>query len=249
MAQHLTTETPNASQLCLRPSEERGVQDLEWSTNYLTFSFADYHDPNWMGFGPLRVLIESHIDPTSGFPRHPHRNVEIISYVTEGTLRHADSFGHEADIQSGEMQVISAGSRGMIHSETNPRDEPEAHYQLWLAPNRSDTDFAYHERTPRPEERDGQFCLYASPDGHGDSMPVNADAYVSVGEFSPDDRISYNLPPGRGAWIQVIEGAVSIDSVTLRTGDGAGVTAADPIDVSIERPSEVLLVDVGMDAA
>ncbi|MEF8817289.1 MAG: hypothetical protein V5A20_11050 [Salinibacter sp.] len=163
IAQPRTTEQPISSPLRLRPSEERGVQDLGWSTNYLTFSFA--------------------------------------------------------------------------------------HYQLWLEPDRPDTDFAYHERTPPPGEQDGQFRLYVSPDGRGDSMPVNADAYVSAGAFSPGDRVSYDVPPDRGAWIQVVEGTVSVGPVTLRAGDGAGVTAAGAIDVLIERPSEILLVDVGLEAA
>ena len=106
MSSTQTTE----SDLRLRRSGDRGVQDLGWSTNRMTFSFADYHDPDWMRFGPLRVLIESHIDPNEGFAEHPHRHAEIVSYVTEGVLRHEDSFGHEADIRAGEMQLISAGA-------------------------------------------------------------------------------------------------------------------------------------------
>lgn len=243
-----TTEQSNASGPRIRPSEERGVQDLGWSTNYLTFSFADYHDPNWMGFGPLRVLIESHIDPRSGFSEHPHRNVEIISYVAEGTLRHKDSFGHEADIRAGEMQLISAGSRGMIHSETNPRGKPEAHYQLWLVPGRADTDFAYHERKSPPGNRQGEFQLYVSPDGRGDSMPVNTDAFVYIGRFSPEDSFSYDLSAGRGAWVQVVEGKVSVNNVTLQTGDGARFMVPESLSFSAEDPAEVLLVDVRMDA-
>lgn len=247
----MTTDSPTTSQrtvpLRLRPSEERGVQDLGWSTNYLTFSFADYHDPDWMGFGPLRVLIESHIEPHSGFSEHPHRHVEIVSYVTDGVLRHEDSFGHEADVGAGEMQLISAGRRGMIHSETNPRGQPEAHYQMWFVPERTDTEFAYHERSPSADERQGQFRLYVSPDGRRDSMPINTDAYVYAGRFAPGDRTSHALPPGRGAWVQVVEGTVSVGDVTLQTGDGVGITAPE-LQFAVERPAEILLIDVQMNA-
>jgi len=244
MSSKQTTE----SDLRLRRSGDRGVQDLGWSTNRMTFSFADYHDPDWMRFGPLRVLIESHIDPNEGFSEHPHRHAEIVSYVTEGVLRHADSFGHEADIRAGEMQLISAGSRGMIHSETNPRATPEAHYQMWFVPNRRDTNFAYHELNPPSEEKEGQFRLYVSPDGRGDTMPVNTDAYVHVGRFASGDRATYPLAAGRGAWVQVVEGTVSVGGVTLRTGDGVGITDPGKLRFSFGEATEVLLVDVRMDA-
>jgi len=214
----------------------------------MTFSFADYYDPDWMRFGPLRVLIESRIDPNEGFDEHPHLHAEIVSYVTEGVLHHEDSFGRADDIRAGEMQLISAGSRGMIHSETNPQSEPEAHYQLWFIPDRPNTDFAYHELKPPAWERQGQFRLYVSPDGRGDSMPVNTDAFVHVGQFSPGDRASHQLSSGRGAWVQVVEGTVSVGGVRLDGGDGAGFTAPSELAFSFECPTELLLVDVRMGA-
>ncbi|MFB6278945.1 MAG: pirin family protein, partial [Salinibacter sp.] len=323
----MTDSSPQTTESAprIRRSDERGVQDLGWSVNRMTFSFADYYDPDWMHLhrirlrdsgmdvrkcgrvevkhlhtsilpdvqtrtehaefvlDPLRVLIESRIDPNEGFSEHPHRHAEIVSYVTEctfnrsiwgqkgsrsgdrsdccidrlyaidhagfgeiprlrcaalgmtlpkidclilheGTLRHRDSNGHEADIERGEMQLISAGRRGMVHQETNPRTEPEAHYQMWFIPDRDDTSFAYHERKPSVEARRGQFHTYVSPDGRGDTMPVHTDAFVDAGLFAPDDRPSHALPPGRGAWVQAVDGIVSVGGVTLRTGDGAGVT-------------------------
>lgn len=232
----------------IRRSGDRGLQDLGWSTNRMTFSFADYHDPDWMRFGPLRVLIESNIDPNEGFDEHPHRHAEIVSYVTEGVLHHEDSFGREADIRAGEMQVISAGSRGMIHSETNPRGEPEAHYQLWFIPERPDTDFAYHELKPPAGERQGQFRLYVSPDGRGDSIPINTNAFVYAGEFSPEDAPSHTLSESRGVWVQVVDGAVSVGGVTLQSGDGAGFTASNELSFSFNEETELLLIDVRMDA-
>lgn len=232
----------------IRRSTDRGVQELGWSTNRMTFSFADYYDPNWMRFGPLRVLIESRIEPNAGFPEHPHRHAEIVSYVTAGVLRHTDSFGHEADITIGEMQLISAGQRGVLHSETNPLDQPESHYQMWFVPNRSETEFAYHEFTPTVEERQSQFLCYVSPDGQGDTMPVNTDAYVYAGVFSPSDHPFHKLEPARGAWVQTVNGTVSVNGVTLQTGDGAGFTSPSALEFSFEEPSEVLLIDVRMDA-
>ncbi len=248
MTDDQTATTPQSTRPRLRRSEDRGVQDLGWSTNYLTFSFAEYHDPDWMRFGPLRVLIESHIDPGEGFSEHPHRHAEIVSYVTEGVLRHRDSSGHEADITTGEMQLISAGSRGITHSETNPLDEPEAHYQLWFIPSRPDTEGAYHELKPPRAERQGQFRLYVSPDGRDDTMPVNTDVFVYASQFSPGDRTSHELASGRGAWVQVVDGTVSVGDVTLQDGDGAGFTNPDTLHFSFETPAEVLLIDVRMDA-
>jgi hypothetical protein len=248
----MTNEQTQTKQRTTRPrirrSDDRGVQNLGWSTNYLTFSFADYNDPDWMHFGPLRVLIESHIEPGEGFSEHPHRHAEIISYVTEGVLRHRDSSGHKADITTGEMQLISAGSRGIVHSETNPLETPEAHYQLWLVPDRPDTDVAYHELTPSSDEREDQFRLYVSPDGRDDTMPVNTDAYVYAGQFSAGDDATHALASGRGAWVQVVEGTISVGDVTLREGDGAGFTNPETLQISFQTPAEVLLVDVRMDA-
>ncbi|MFB6231081.1 MAG: pirin family protein [Salinibacter sp.] len=245
----MTDSSPQTTESAprIRRSDERGVQDLGWSVNRMTFSFADYYDPDWMRFGPLRVLIESRIDPNEGFSEHPHRHAEIVSYVTEGTLRHRDGNGHEADIGPGEMQLISAGRRGMVHQETNPRTEPEAHYQMWFIPDRDDTSFAYHERKPSVEARRGQFHTYVSPDGRGDTMPVHTDAFVYAGLFAPDDRPSHALPPGRGAWVQVVDGTVSVGGVTLRTGDGAGFTDPTELYFAFVDESEVLLIDVRMD--
>ncbi len=232
----------------IRRSSDRGVQDLGWSVNRMTFSFADYHNPNWMHFGPLRVLIESRIDPYEGFSEHPHRHAEILSYVTQGVLQHRDSNGHEAEIEPGEMQLISAGRRGMVHEEKNPKAEPEAHYQMWFIPDRPNTDAAYHEVKPSTEERQGRFRPYVSPDGRGDTMPIHTDAFVSAGLFAQGKRRTYDLPPGRGAWVQVVDGTVSVEGVTLRSGDGAGFTLPTALTFSFLDDSEVLLIDVRMDA-
>jgi hypothetical protein len=192
-------------------------------------------------------MVENHIQPRSGFPAHPHRDVEIVTYVAAGTLTHADSFGHEAGITAGEMQLISAGSRGMVHSEENLHDEVEHNYQMWLIPDRPGTAFAYHQRKYTPEERRGRFRLYVSPDGRDGSMPINTDALIYAGLFEDSDAVTHDLDAGRGAWVQVVEGRLQVAGVTLDTGDGVGITDADRLDLRFTADSEVLLFDLRMD--
>lgn len=238
--------------LRVRRSDERGYEDFGWTDNWMTFSFADYHDPDWVHFGPLRVMVENHIQPHEGFSAHPHRDVEIVTYVSSGVLTHSDDQGHEAHIGAGEMQLISAGSEGMVHAEENVHDEVEHNYQMWLVPDRSGTDFAYHERGFSEEEREGQFRCYVAPYaddavGPDGPMPVNTDAFIYAGLFAAGDRAQHELGDGRGAWVQVVEGDVSVGGVTLRSGDGVGITETDAFDVQFGADSEVLLFDLRMD--
>lgn len=247
-----TSSAHTDASLRLRRSDERGYEDFGWADNWMTFSFADYHDPDWMHFGPLRVMVENHIQPHEGFSAHPHRDVEIVTYVSSGTLTHGDDQGHEAHISAGEMQLISAGSEGMVHSEENVHDEVEHNYQMWLVPDRAGTDFAYHERGFSPTEREGRFRCYVAPyfeedAGKDGPMPINTDAFIYAGLFAPDDRVVHNLAEGRGAWVQVVAGEVEVTGVTLKAGDGVGVTGVDELDFRFDAESEVLLFDLRMD--
>ena len=214
----------------------------------MTFSFAGYRDPAWTNFGPLRVMVENHIQPHSGFPAHPHHDVEILTYVAAGTLTHGDSFGHKAAITTGEMQHISAGGKGMVHSEENLHDIVEHNYQMWLIPERADTTFAYHQLRFTPREREGRFRLYASPDGRDGSMPMNADALVEAGLLRAGDSVTRDLGDGRGAWVQVVRGRIRVAGLPLDAGDGVGVTNASRLGIQCEANAEVLLFDVRMDA-
>ncbi|MGB6943772.1 MAG: pirin family protein [Bryobacteraceae bacterium] len=237
----------------LRRNQERGFEDFGWTDNYLTFSFAGYRDPVWNNFGPLRVMIENHIQPRSGFPRHPHRDAEIVTYVAAGTLTHRDNMGHQAAITAGEMQHISAGSRGIVHSEENVDDVIEHNYQMWLIPDRPGTAAAYHQLKFAPEERQGRFRLYVSRDGEDGSMPINTDARIYAGLFSPGDCVLHSLESGWGAWIQMVRGdlrvaAPGLDQIDLHPGDGVGITNANDLDIQFDTESEVLLFDVCMDA-
>ncbi len=232
----------------LRRSRDRGFEDFGWTDNWMTFSFGGYYDPDWVHFGPLRVIVENHIQPHSGFPSHPHRHVEIVTYVASGTLTHKDSFGHSAGITTGEIQHISAGSQGMIHSEENIHDDVEHNYQIWFIPSTDQTKFGYQQLKFTPDERQGRFRLYVSPDQRDGSMPINTDAFVYAGLFKKGDTVSHYLEKGWGAWVQVVNGNVSVAGVTLEQRDGAGITNTDHIDFSFEDDSEVLLFDVRMDA-
>lgn len=243
----MTATTATTPTVRLRRSDERGFSDLGWTDNWMTFSFADYHDPEWVHFGPLRVMVENHIQPRSGFPPHPHRDVEILTYVADGTLTHGDSFGNKFGVSAGGMQLISAGARGMIHSEENLHDVPEHNYQMWLVPDRPGTTFAYHDRSFTEEERQGRLRLYVSPDGRDGSMPINTDARVYAGLFAAGDTARHELAAGRGAWVQVVHGEVTVAGETLRQGDGAGITGLDALDLSFGADTELLLFDVRMD--
>jgi quercetin 2,3-dioxygenase len=242
------SETGAGPSIWLRRSQERGFEDFGWTDNYMTFSFAGYRDPVWNNFGPLRVMIENHIQPRSGFPTHPHRDAEIVTYVVSGTLTHRDNMGHEAVITSGEMQHISAGSRGIVHSEENLHDVVEHNYQMWLIPDRPGTASAYDQLKFTPEERQGRFRLYVSPTGEDGSMPINTDARIYAGLFSAGDSVRHALQTGWGAWIQVVHGEVRVAGLALHSGDGAGITNARELDIEFDAESEVLLFDVRMDA-
>lgn len=234
----------------LRRSQERGYEDFGWADNWMTFSFSRYHDPNWIRFGPLRVMVENHIQPHGGFSPHSHRDVEVLTYVVAGTLSHRDSFGHQAQVQAGEMQLISAGSQGMIHAETNDHDSVEHNYQIWLIPNRQPTEFAYHQLGFTAAERQGQLRLYVSPDGQQGSMPVNTDARVYAGLFAAGASLRHQLLPGRGLWIQLVRGQGGVTApaaIALATGDGLGLMEPGDYRFEFTDASEILLFDLGLE--
>jgi redox-sensitive bicupin YhaK (pirin superfamily) len=242
----MTTDPPR---LRLRRSRDRGFEDFGWTDNWMTFSFGGYYDPAWMQFGPLRVMVENHIQPHAGFPPHPHRNIEILTYVVSGTLTHRDSFGHQADITAGEMQLISADHGGMIHAEENRHDILEHNYQMWLLPDRAAPAFAYHQRGFAAADRQGPLQLYVSPDGYQGSMPTYADAWVYAGQLAGGEDHAQAIAPHRGVWVQVVAGKVTVADLTLTTGDGLGITHAAHLTLQAHEPSEILLFDVAMGAA
>jgi redox-sensitive bicupin YhaK (pirin superfamily) len=232
----------------LRRSADRGFEDFGWTDNWMTFSFGGYHDREWNNFGPLRVIVENHIQPHQGFGAHSHRDVEIVTYVAAGCLTHKDSFGHSAGVTAGEMQVISAGSTGMIHSEQNIHDEVEHNLQIWLVPSKQPTPFVYNQMKFTPEERAGRFRLYVSPDGRDGSMPIHTEASIYAGLFKKGDEAAHTLASGHGAWVQVVHGRVSVAGAMLEAGDGVGITNASNLAFHFDDATEVLLFDLDMHA-
>ena len=232
----------------LRRSAERGFEDFGWTDNWMTFSFGGYQSREWNNFGPLRVIVENHIQPHQGFGAHSHRDVEIVTYVAAGCLTHKDSFGHSAGVTAGEMQVISAGSTGMIHSEQNIHDEVEHNLQIWLVPSKHPTPFVYNQLKFTPEERASRFRLYVSPDGRDGSMPIHTGASIYAGLFEKGDQAQHRLANGDGAWVQVVRGKVSVAGAVLETGDGAGITGAKDLSFAFEDATEILLFDLDMNA-
>jgi redox-sensitive bicupin YhaK (pirin superfamily) len=233
--------------ITVRRSEDRGFEDFGWTDNWMTFSFANYHDPEWMRFGPLRVIVENHIHPHKGFETHPHKNMEILTYVSSGVLTHEDSMGNRSNIRLGEMQRISAGT-GIFHSEMNKHDEVEHNIQIWILPDKAGVKPSYDELRFDEDERSGTLRMYVSPDGRDGSMTMNQDGFIYAGILSEGDEFTHDLEPGRGAWIQVVHGLVSINAEeVLEQGDGAGITGLEQFTLKAQEESELILFDVAME--
>ena len=227
-----------------RPAGERGGGDHGWLNTRHTFSFADYHDPEHMGFRVLRVVNEDRVAPGRGFGEHGHRDMEIISYVLEGALGHRDSLGHEAVLRPGEFQCMTAGT-GIQHSEFNPsRTEAVHFYQIWLLPDRAGHAPRYDQRSFPEDERRGRLRLVASPDGRDGSLTIHQDAEVYLAALGSGDRVAHALRQGRYAWLQVLRGDVEVNGTSLAAGDGAAVGEESSLSVTAAAPAEVMLFDL-----
>ncbi len=226
----------------IRPSEERGRARLDWLDSRFTFSFDQYYDPRHMGFGHLRVLNDDWIAPGGGFPMHPHRDMEILTYLLAGELRHEDSLGNGSVIRPGEIQRMSAGT-GIVHSEFNPsRTEPTHLLQIWIRPRVRGLAPSYEQKVvelARPGWR-----LIASPDGRLGSVTIQQNVEVFAARAAPGERLAHRLDRGNLAWIQVASGAITLNGVELDTGDGAGIRSETELDVEVREGSELLLFDM-----
>jgi quercetin 2,3-dioxygenase len=230
--------------ITVRRSQERGHANHGWLNTYHTFSFADYHDPNHMGFRSLRVMNEDRVAPGQGFGEHPHRDMEIISYVLAGALEHRDSMGNGSVLHAGDFQRISAG-RGVEHSEFNPsRSEAVHFYQIWLFPNQRGLDPSYEERSFSPAEKHNRLRLVASQDGREGSLTVNQDVDVFLSNLDGGASVSLPLRPGRHAWVQVMRGAVRVGDTMLAESDAAAVSEQPELSLTAVEPAEVMLFDL-----
>jgi redox-sensitive bicupin YhaK (pirin superfamily) len=228
----------------IRKSAERGHFDHGWLDTYHTFSFADYYDPDHMGFRSLRVINDDRVEAGQGFGMHGHRDMEIVTYVLEGALAHKDSMGNGSIIKAGQLQRMTAGT-GVRHSEFNPSDKEAVHlYQIWLLPQRKGLEPSYEELALGEEEKRGRFRLVASPDGADGSMSIHQNARLYLASLLPGQAVSHGIERGRAAWLQVLRGSVNILGNGLSAGDGARVTDEHTVAVGATTASEVLLFDL-----
>jgi len=230
--------------ITLRPAGKRGHTDLGWLESHHTFSFGDYHDPTHMGFQDLRVINEDWVHPAKGFGRHPHRDMEIITVVLEGSLEHKDSLGNGSAIRPGEVQVMSAGT-GVTHSEFNASKTEAVHLlQIWILPQREGIPPRYDQRAFPREEREGRLHLEVSGSGRDGSLKINQDADLFFSVLDPGGGVDHSLRLDRHAWLQVARGAVTLNSIALEEGDGAAVSGEAALSIRASRPSEILLFDL-----
>jgi len=226
--------------ITVRKSENRGHADHGWLNAKHTFSFADYRDPDHMGFRALRVINQDIVAPRTGFGEHPHRNMEIITYPLSGQIRHADSLGHAEDIGHGTVQAMTAG-RGIRHSETNPHDEPLHLLQIWIEPRETGLQPAHASRSFPITSETGRLHQLVSPDGAEGSLVIQQDARLFAGVFDQGSEETVALGANRYAWIQVVRGSVSVNGVGLHEGDAAAISDETALGLRFAKDSEILL--------
>jgi redox-sensitive bicupin YhaK (pirin superfamily) len=228
----------------VRRGSERGHFDHGWLDTYHTFSFADYYDPQHMHFRALRVMNEDRIGPGQGFGMHPHRDMEIVTYVLEGSLAHRDSLGTGSVIGPGQFQRMTAGT-GILHSEYNASDDAPVHlYQIWILPDREGLKPGYEERSLGGLGPDEGLQLVASPDGRDGSLTIHQDARIYVGTLEAGSQRDHPLTTGRYAWLQVLRGQVELNGELLNEGDGAAVGEEPRLELSASDRAEVMLFDL-----
>lgn len=229
--------------LRLRPSQERGYAEHSWLKSYHTFSFSSYFDRNHMHFRSLRVMNEDWIDPSAGFPTHPHDNMEIITYVIEGRVAHKDSMGNVEQIQPGEIQCMSAGT-GITHSEFNPSDTDTTHlYQIWLMPAKNNIKPTY-QQIRYDQAALGDLVLLASQDARDGAVFINQDVDLYRAEMQAGQEVKFDIRPGRGVWIQLVKGELDVNGESLQTGDGLAVEEEPGLVMTTDSKAEFLLFDL-----
>lgn len=233
-----------ATDLNIRRAGDRGHADHGWLKSYHTFSFADYYDAAHMGFRSLRVINDDRVAPGKGFCTHPHRDMEIFSYVLEGALQHKDSLGNGRVLKPGQIQLMSAGG-GVTHSEFNPSPSEPLHFlQIWIQPRARGLAPGYTEWLPKPEHADAPKVLVISPDGRDGSATIHQDADIYRIRLKAGQTVVHDLEAGRGAWLQIAEGGLTLNGVELRTGDGASTGQTGKLTITATRPTEAILFDL-----
>ena len=230
--------------MTLRKASERGHANHGWLDSHHTFSFADYYDPQHMGFRGLRVINDDRVDAGQGFGAHPHRDMEIISYVLEGALAHKDSTGTGAVIKPGDVQRMSAGS-GIVHSEFNASKTERVHFlQIWLLPGQRGIKPGYEQKTFGDADKRGKLTLVASPDAANGSVTIHTDARVYAGLFDAGEHAEVAIADGRGAWVHCARGKVRVNGQELGEGDGLAIEREAKVSVDGVSDAEVLVFDL-----
>ncbi|HLZ91010.1 MAG TPA: pirin family protein [Candidatus Acidoferrum sp.] len=230
--------------ITIRKSNERGHADHGWLNTRFTFSFADYYDPKHEQFRTLRVMNDDRVAGGGGFPMHPHRDMEIVTYVLEGALEHRDSMGHGSVIKPGDIQYMSAGT-GVTHSEFNAsKTEPVHLYQIWMFPEKPGLKPAYDQKNFAAAEKRGKLRLIASPDGREGSVKIRQDNELYATVLGQGDAVKHELKPERYAYVQVARGSVKLNGKDLVEGDGAAISAEKSLELIGVTNAEVLLFDL-----
>ncbi len=228
----------------IRRAEERGHADHGWLNTYHTFSFNTYYDAKFMGFRSLRVINDDTVQPDNGFGTHPHRDMEIISYVLEGALEHKDSMGNGSVIRPGDVQRMSAGT-GVLHSEFNPSKEKPVHFlQIWITPDKKGVKPEYEQKAFSTEEKRNQLRLVASKDGRDGSLSIHQDTNVHTSVLQAGAELTVPLKANRYMWLHVARGKVKMGEQTLKSGDGAAIREESSIVLAGLEESEILFFDL-----
>ena len=228
----------------IRKANERGHAHYGWLDTYHTFSFADYYDPEHRRFRSLRVINEDRVSPGQGFGTHPHADMEIITYVLDGELKHRDSMGNGEVIKAGELQRMSAGT-GITHSEFNPSKTTPVHlYQIWLLPERKGIEPSYEQKRFDPHGRKNSWQLVASQQPENGAMKIHQDVGLFLADLKAKQSIKFPIKDGRHLWLQVLRGSVSTNNFALHAGDGLSVSEEESLNLLAESQSELLLFDL-----
>jgi quercetin 2,3-dioxygenase len=230
--------------ISIRKSNERGHADLGWLDSRFTFSFAEYYDPKHVQFRTLRVMNADRVAGGGGFPTHPHRDMEIVTYVLEGALAHKDSMGNGSTIKPGDVQYMSAGT-GVAHSEFNAsKTEPVHLYQIWMFPDKNGHQPTYDQRNFPEAEKRGKLRLVISPDGRDGSVKIRQDNELYATVLGAGESVKHELKPERHAYVQVARGSVTLNGKPLEVGDGAEISAEKTLELTGVKDAEVLLFDL-----
>jgi redox-sensitive bicupin YhaK (pirin superfamily) len=230
--------------ITLRPAAERGHANHGWLDSFHSFSFADYYDPDFMGYGPLRVINEDRVQPGMGFGTHGHRDMEIVSYVLEGQLSHQDNLGNGSIITPGDVQRMSAG-RGVMHSEFNPSTSDGVHFlQIWIEPAERGIPASYEQNRVEPDAKRGRLALIAGPAGSGAAVTIHQDARIYATLLDGAEAVAHPIGPGRRAYVHVARGRVKVNGAALAAGDAARIEGEAQVTLTEGAGAEVLVFDL-----